>query len=95
MNDKEFYAVFIKSSYHVEGDERSLTNTGHGDPAHTVEYTEVKEFKTLKEFKEWVVENESSSSPKQYRAVECVPLKVTTKIEVDVKVSNPLTCQEK
>jgi len=40
----EFYAALIEDSYHVEGDERSKTNPGHGYPAHDVKYTRIEEF---------------------------------------------------
>lgn len=82
----EFYAVFVKSRYHVPGDERSRTNPGHGYPAHDVEYTEVIEFQSLELLRDWVLKNDhhASYSKKQYRAVKCTPLSVVTAIEVTV-----------
>ena len=82
---KEFFAVFVKSSYHVEGDDRSRTNPGHGYPAHSVEYTEVKEFQTESELKTWILKNNDSYSPKEFCAVKCFPLSVNTNVEIKIE----------
>lgn len=82
---KEFYAALIQDSYHVEGDERSRTNPGHGYPAHTVDYTKVEEFKDEEEMRRWVERQESSKYfKKKYKIVKCIPMEVQTKIEVRV-----------
>lgn len=77
-----FYAAFISSSYIVPGDERSRTNPGHGYPEHTVEYTDVKEFKTEEELKEWI----EKTTITKYRVVKCFPMEVTKTISVNVVV---------
>ncbi len=79
---KVFYAVFIKASYHVEGDERSRTNPGHGYPAHDVEYTKVQEFMSKEALKQWIIETKE----KNYKVVECRTMEVTKTINVDVTI---------
>lgn len=84
-----FFAVFIESSYHVEGDERSRTNPGHGYPAHTVRYTEVKTFDSEEEFPNWIeCEERAKFGKKKYRAVKCYELAVTTRVDVNVNVDH-------
>lgn len=83
---QEFYAAFVKNSYHVEGDERSKTNPGHGYGAHTVTYKEVIEFKDRDEMLKWVQNRHNRNYDKNsYRIVLCTPLEV--QITVDVQVT--------
>ena len=88
MNEKPFYAVFIKSSYQVEGDERSRTNPGHGYPAHSVEYTNIQEFSDEQALKNWIVKNDESYSPDKYRAVKCLPIVISKQVQFDVIVAD-------
>jgi hypothetical protein len=84
----EFYAAFIKDSYHVEGDERSRTNPGHGYHAHNVDYLRVEKFKDKNEMEKWVRSRESSMFNRDnYEIVKYTNMKVTIKtiVEVDVK----------
>jgi hypothetical protein len=81
---KEFYAVFVKSSYRVPGDERSRTNPGHGYPEHDVDCTEVIEFGTLEELKAWVERNGNGYGSKKFRAAKCHLLEVSIRLDVDV-----------
>ena len=83
---KEFYAAFIQDSYHVEGDERSRTNPGHGYPAHTVSYVKVEEFQNEEEMRRWVERQEKSAYSKKYRIVKCTPMEVRTTVNVEVSV---------
>jgi len=80
------YAAFISESRHIPGDERSRTNPGHGYPAHTINYTTVREFCSEQEMLLWVKQQDGFNS-KNYRIVtfEEVTLKrtVTVKIEED------------
>ena len=80
------YAALIESSYHVEGDERSKTNPGHGYPAHIVSYTEVQKFSSREEMQEWVEEEESRAYLKRaYEIIEYVPMKVRTSFVIKVE----------
>jgi hypothetical protein len=91
---KEHFAVLIfrTSSIHVPGDERSRTNPGHGYPAHDVthssyEYWAVKDEKSLKEAIEFLEERMRERSWEKvgpYQAIKVTPMKVTTKVEVEV-----------
>lgn len=84
---KEFYAAFIQDSYHVEGDERSRTNPGHGYPAHTVNYVKVEEFQSEEEMRRWVERQEKSVYTKlKYRIIKCVPMEVRTTVNVEVAI---------
>ena len=79
----EIYAVFIKTSTHIPGDQRSIDHPGHGYPAYTLEKTEVKEFKNKDEFLEWV-ENNVGYGKVSYRAFKCIPVQIRTTIHIDV-----------
>jgi len=84
---KEFYAAFIEDSYHVEGDERSRTNPGHGYPAHTVRYIKVEEFESEEHMRKWVAAREQARFIRiKYRIVKCIPMEVKTTINVEVSV---------
>lgn len=81
----EIYAVFIMTTEHVPGDQRSKDYPGHGYGAHTVERTEVKEFKNKDDFVNWIVEQEARKYGKvSYRAFKCTPVRVTTKVDVQI-----------
>jgi len=80
MNRQMRYAVIIKSSYHVRGDERSRTNPGHGYPAHNVDYKEIIFFDSEDEMKEWVL----SRTNQQFTAIRYETLEVKKTVEVSV-----------
>lgn len=86
-NSNEFYAAIIQDSYHVEGDERSRTNPGHGYPAHTVSYTRIEEFKDEAELKHWVAQQAKSVYSPKYRIVRCTPVQVQVTTEVKISLS--------
>lgn len=82
--DNHFFAVFVQSSYHVPGDERSRTNPGHGYPANDVHYAEVIKFDDEEQLQAWIENEEKRGfSKKVYEAVRCYPLKVTTQVKVE------------
>jgi hypothetical protein len=86
MSGKQ-YAAIIKSSYHVEGDERSRTNPGHGYPAHTVDYNDFVTFKDKEAMQKWVESEETRVyNKKNYKIIEYVELAVKTTITVETKV---------
>lgn len=82
----ETYAVFIKTTEHVPGDQRSIDYPGHGYGAHTVERTEVKEFPHWDDFVEWIHDQESSTAYNKasYRAFKCTPVRISTKVEIQI-----------
>ncbi len=83
------YAAIVKSSYYVEGDERSRTNPGHGYPAHTVDHNDFVPFKDFEEMQNWVQYEELSKySKKSYKIIEYVELEVKTAITIEVKGKN-------
>ena len=82
---KEFYAAFVNDSYHVEGDERSRTNPGHGYPAHNIEYTRVEEFVDEAAMLKWVERQQKSTFSPKYRIVKCVPMEIKVTIKVEVQ----------
>jgi hypothetical protein len=85
LDNKEFYAVSVESNYYVEGDERSLTNPGHGYPAHTVSYSEFIRFDTKDELKNWIENNNRAYNSKKFEAFICKPLKVKTALSIDIE----------
>jgi hypothetical protein len=83
-----YYAALIHDSYHVEGDERSRTNPGHGYPAHTVDYISIMKFESKEKMIGWVKSNESSVySKKKYEIILCTPVTVTVSLDIKVDVN--------
>jgi hypothetical protein len=78
-----YYAAFVKSSYHIPGDERSRTNPGHGYPEHTVEYTSVKKFASRQQLQSWV-ELQVRDKNADYEVVECTPMSVKTEVKIEI-----------
>jgi hypothetical protein len=83
-NSNEFYAAIIQDSYHVEGDERSRTNPGHGYPAHSVSYTKIEKFDSEAELKRWVQQQAKSVYSPKYQIVRCTPVQVTTEVKINI-----------
>jgi hypothetical protein len=83
----DFYAVFVKRSFHVPGDERSRQAPGHGYPEHTETVTDVIEFLTLDALKEWIAKNSRYGT--QFRAVQCSPLTVHMPVVIEVSKETP------
>lgn len=84
---KEFYAALVESSYHVDGDERSRTNPGHGYPAHDVSYTKIVKFDDVEEMKKWVInQKEKTYSREKYQIIKYVELDIELEVKVEVKV---------
>lgn len=73
------YIILVNSSYHVEGDERSRTNPGHGYPAEDVDYVEAIEFHDSVEVEEWILAN---GDRKKYRLFQCTPVTIEKKISL-------------
>lgn len=83
-SSNDFYAVITQESYHVEGDERSRTNPGHGYPAHSVNYTSFRKFDNEAELKLWVEQQAKSVYSPKYQIVRCTPVQVTTEIKISL-----------
>ena len=88
MSDTQpFWAVFVNKSRHIPGDERSRQCPGHGYPAHTERYTEIVEFATEDELRQWVEHEEALVFGKSsYRAVKCLPITVRSTISIQVNL---------
>lgn len=84
LNDGEFFAVAIQSTYHVPADERSRTCPGHGFSAHNVDYTEFRKFSSEAEFRKWIENEEKRLYGKKYEAFICRPVNITKEIKIDV-----------
>lgn len=77
------YAVLIESSYHVEGDERSRTNPGHGYPAHDVSYTSIEKFGNIAELTRWVEAEEAKTYGKRkYTVIQYTELQVNRNVSI-------------
>lgn len=74
------YAVLIKKTVTIPGDERSRTNPGHGYEEHVLENTEFKEFATQDDLKRWL-----ESNNKSHRVIEFQELKIERKVTIDLK----------
>jgi len=82
--EMEKYAALIKSSYNVPGDERSQQFPGHGYPAHTVSYTDVKEFESFDDMLSWVNREVQSGRKTEYRIIRYEEFQIVTKTTVEV-----------
>ena len=87
---KNHYAIliFTTKSVWVPGDERSKTHPGHGYPEHT-DYYETFEYwvaDTLDKLKAGIALLEKEKDPPKYKAIRIVPLEISTKIKIDIKV---------
>lgn len=83
--DKHF-AIVIFSTYHVEGDERSRTNPGHGYPAHTEHKAEYRAFTSKQEWEQEVAKlaNQKGYSSANFVALVVQPATITTEVKVNV-----------
>lgn len=82
------YAVIVNEKIHIEGDERSRTNPGHGYPAHTLEIPKFIEFPNDEKFQEWYIDNRKKYAPVEVLKVirfEEVKVKLETKVSITVE----------
>jgi hypothetical protein len=77
---KEKYAIFVKKKIHIEGDERSKQNPGHGYPAHDVQYREVIEFDDVEGLRKWIGDNYDKYD--SFSAVKFYPVNFTRQTEI-------------
>lgn len=81
VTTRDKYAVIVKESIYIPGDERSRTNPGHGYPAHTETYEKIHVFDDADALKDWVRRNERAS----FKAIKFQELSVSTEVVVDLK----------
>jgi hypothetical protein len=74
--------VIVSRVEHVEGDERSKTNPGHGYPAHNVTRQEFKEFESEHELKQFLLYNENSLP--RMRVIKFEDLVISKNIVIDI-----------
>lgn len=85
--DEPFFAILTPKITHVEGDERSKTNPGHGYPAHDIRAWSIRAFDSFKEWEKEIVSLESKAFNKsEYRAIKIIPAKITSMLKVDVNI---------
>jgi hypothetical protein len=80
------WAILTFETMHIEGDERSRTNPGHGYPAHTKEYVAYQAFTDETEWKNAVARlaTPKFGRPDPFVAMHVVPATVTTSVNVAV-----------
>lgn len=78
LPNNKHYAVLVFRKEFVPGDERSVTNPGHGYPAHYVNRTDYISFDSQKDLSDWILRNRE----KEYSVVVSVPAKVTIQSQV-------------
>lgn len=78
---KTIYLVARKVTIHIEGDERSRINPGHGYPAGDETYTELIEFVTEKDAAVWILKNSRES----YRVFRAEEMKATENVTITLK----------
>lgn len=79
------FIVLEQDSYHVDGDERSRTNPGHGYPAHTVEYTKAHEIKSEEELIRWIETHTKYAYHNKYRVFKAEEVQIQKTISIKVK----------
>ncbi len=75
------FIIVVKGSYHVEGDERSRTNPGHGYPAHTVDTQTAIIVDTMAEVEQWAEANRTES----FRVFQGNEFEVVKKVQFVMK----------
>jgi hypothetical protein len=82
------WAIITTDSYHVDGDERSRTNPGHGYPAHTITTIAYQAFLDEDEWKAEVAKMSTPRqwfTPKPFKAMKVYPATVQTSVQVNVQ----------
>jgi hypothetical protein len=79
------WAIVEIASVHIEGDERSRTNPGHGYPARTENYLNYEVYLTREKWVGAIQERETSKYGKRaYRALEVKPVTPTISVSVSI-----------
>jgi fumarylacetoacetate (FAA) hydrolase family protein len=79
-------AALVSGTVYIPGDERSVTNPGHGHPSEHRPIIEFVSFKDRGEMEEWVKQREASkSSQSPYKIIQFTPVGVA----VEVKITFP------
>lgn len=77
------FVALIFSSIHIEGDERSRANPGHGYPAENKPVVEYIAFKDRAEMEAWVLKEETSLHGKtSYKIIEATPMTIVKSVSV-------------
>ena len=86
QQQSDVFAVVYVETHHVDGDERSQANPGHGYPAHTLSYNVFLEFDSEDKFRDWVnrAPNPTYGQPRKFRAFLCTPLNISTEIKINI-----------
>ena len=81
------YAIIRTDSIHIEGDERSRTNPGHGYPAHTILNEVITEFATKEEWEEKInrLANPRYGAPEKFRAIIFQNVEVSKEVKITIK----------
>lgn len=79
------FIVLETDSYHVDGDERSRTNPGHGYPAHTVEYIKAHEIPSEAELMKWIESHNKYAFHSPYRVFKCEEVEIQQNISIKIK----------
>lgn len=78
-NVKRYWIVVTETHVHVPGDERSRTAPGHGYPAHTVYYKNIRCFDSLVAMQVFIA---SIHGKEKYWAIEATPLLFKSELEL-------------
>lgn len=82
---EEHYAILVPRTIHVPGDERSITNPGHGYPAYDVKCWEYLAFKDKAEWTEEIKYRHEKNMPFMPIIAHPVSVKSETKIIINEK----------
>ena len=78
------YLLITKKMYHIQGDERSETHPGHGYPAHTDSFDEVRIITDENELKTKIKRLTESKTPFSVFSGEKLKVDVVTDVKLNV-----------
>jgi len=82
--DEPHWAIIKTNSTHVPGDARSVSNPGHGYPAHTVNSINYEVYLTQEGWQDAIQRLEDSSYPENYKALYVRTATVSSTVNVSI-----------
>lgn len=85
--DKEHWVILLNDGVYIPGDERSITNPGHGYPEEKRSFLSYKIYLTKEKLLEAIqeLENPKYGSKQPYKVLKVTPVKIETKLTIDMK----------
>ena len=84
-DEGDYYLVISTDMIHIEGDERSRRNPGHGYPAYQKAVPKIMLFTDENKLKDWIETNEGAMGRSLYKIVKGRTVKMKTKIDISLE----------